>query len=73
VHRSARLLGLLLLLCELSGCALFHELQPHRLRRLNRGHPPSLDPEFLSHQDRPELGSQIGISRDAAFTARAQY
>ena len=29
-----------------SGCALWHELQPHRLRRLNRVPPPHLDPEF---------------------------
>jgi hypothetical protein len=29
-----------------SGCALLHELQPHRLRRLNRVPPPHLDPEF---------------------------
>jgi hypothetical protein len=30
-----------------SGCAsLMHDLKPHRLRRLNRGPAPSLDPEF---------------------------
>lgn len=29
------------------GCASFwHDLQPHRLRRLNRGAAPSLNPDF---------------------------
>jgi hypothetical protein len=34
-------------LANASGCASFwHELQPHRLHRINRGPAPSLDPEF---------------------------
>lgn len=41
------LLGLLVLAGSLSGCASFwHDLKPHRLHRMNRGEPPSLDPEF---------------------------
>lgn len=29
------------------GCAtIWHELQPHRVQRMNRGPAPSLDPEF---------------------------
>jgi hypothetical protein len=41
------LLGLLVLAGSLSGCASFwHDLKPHRLHRINRGDPPSLDPEF---------------------------
>lgn len=30
----------------ISGCAFFHDLQPHRLHRLNRQPAPALDPEF---------------------------
>lgn len=39
---------LALLTVELvGGCAsVFHDLKPHRLRRLNRGPAPALDPEF---------------------------
>jgi hypothetical protein len=41
------LLGLLVLTGSLSGCANFwHNLRPDRLHHLNRGDPPSLDPEF---------------------------
>ncbi|MBX3452022.1 MAG: hypothetical protein KF777_20875 [Planctomycetaceae bacterium] len=41
------LLGLLVLVGSLSGCASFwYDLKPHRLHRMNRGDPPSLDPEF---------------------------
>lgn len=35
-----------LLPVSMSGCALWHELQPHRLHRLNRVPAPHLDPEF---------------------------
>ncbi len=47
--RATRNSWILLTVCALlsSGCASFwHELQPHRLRRLNSGPAPSLDPEF---------------------------
>jgi len=34
------------------GCSsIWHNLQPHRIQRLNRGAPPSIDPEF-SQRDR---------------------
>ncbi len=34
-----------------SGCASFwHDMQPHRLRRLNRHPAPSMDPEFSGVQ-----------------------
>jgi hypothetical protein len=41
----------ILVLCVLStfctGCAnIWHELQPHRIRRLNRGAAPTVGPEF---------------------------
>ncbi|MFO0917963.1 MAG: hypothetical protein U0872_06560 [Planctomycetaceae bacterium] len=35
-----------LLVLSLTGCSLWHNLQPHRLHRLNQGPAPSLDPEF---------------------------
>lgn len=45
-----------LLLAPLAGCTLLHDLQPHRLRRLNRVPPPSIDPEFMSQQQvRPAI------------------
>ena len=34
----------------LSGCEMLHNLQPHRLRRLNYVPPPHLDPEFTLRQ-----------------------
>uniref|UniRef100_A0A7C4LLB2 Uncharacterized protein n=1 Tax=Schlesneria paludicola TaxID=360056 RepID=A0A7C4LLB2_9PLAN len=50
----ARTLVFGLLGTQLAGCTLLHELQPHRLRRLNRGPAPSLDPEFTTQKsDRP--------------------
>jgi hypothetical protein len=52
----------ILLLCQAAGCSLFHNLQPHRLRMLNRGNPPSIDPDFLSRNE----------SASAAVVVRAQ-
>lgn len=49
IMRATRNYWILLTICALltSGCAsLLYELQPHRLRMLNRGPAPSLDPEF---------------------------
>jgi len=38
--------GLLLVTAQM-GCAdMWHNLQPHRLHRMNRGPAPTLDPEF---------------------------
>jgi hypothetical protein len=37
------------------GCAsMLHNMKPHRLRMLNRGPAPSLDPEFTSLDHLPE-------------------
>lgn len=46
VKWCCRLSALWMFLMSFSGCALWHELQPHRLHRLNRTAPPHLDPEF---------------------------
>ena len=43
---SGCLVAACLLTLPLSGCALWHELQPHRLHQWNRVPPPHLDPEF---------------------------
>jgi hypothetical protein len=54
----------------IGGCStLFHDLQPHRLRRLNRGPAPSLDPEF-SAVSRP-MNSVVANSGQPV-TVRAQ-
>ncbi|HET6423996.1 MAG TPA: hypothetical protein VFG20_09955 [Planctomycetaceae bacterium] len=43
------LLLILATVVSMAGCAsMMHELQPHRLNRLNRNPPPSMDPEFTS-------------------------
>lgn len=39
-----------------SGCALMHEMQPHRLWRWNRGPAPSTNPFFSVSDPIPELG-----------------
>lgn len=39
------------------GCAnVWHDLQPHRMRRMNRGDAPSLDPDFTSINSSPKGG-----------------
>lgn len=38
-----------------SGCSMLHDLQPHRLRRMNRGSPPHLDPEFTQRDRSSEV------------------
>lgn len=43
------------LLCS-SGCAMMHELQPHRLWRWNRNPAPSSDPYFSVSDPIPQLG-----------------
>ena len=48
MRRRIPLLLFILLVSQLAGCALLHELQPHRLHRWNRGPAPSLDPEFTT-------------------------
>ncbi len=50
------LLCLSLLTVMLSGCAgIWHELQPHRMRRINRVPAPSWDPEFSQTSTSTEL------------------
>lgn len=56
----------------LSGCAsIRHELQPHRLNRMNRVPAPSFDPEF-TRSERPPKGRLVrleGGDRQASLTA----
>lgn len=41
---------------SLAGCAsLMHDLKPHRMHRLNRNPPPSMDPEFTAIPSRSTL------------------
>jgi hypothetical protein len=39
-----------------SGCAMMHELQPHRMWRWNRGPAPSTNPFFSVSDPIPQLG-----------------
>lgn len=59
-------MGLCLLPIALSGCELMHNLQPHRLRRLNRGSAPHLDPEFTRY-DSPFAESMIVRAQNPEF------
>uniref|UniRef100_A0A7C2K0J8 Uncharacterized protein n=1 Tax=Schlesneria paludicola TaxID=360056 RepID=A0A7C2K0J8_9PLAN len=70
--RRLKLFVVMVLLLEpLSGCSsLFHNLQPHRLRRLNRGPAPALDPEFTAVEaQRPQT---VVANSGQAVTVRAQ-
>jgi hypothetical protein len=49
------LMGIVLL--SSSGCAMMHELQPHRLWRWNRNPAPSSDPYFSVSDPIPQLGT----------------
>jgi hypothetical protein len=56
------------------GCSrMLHELQPHRLNRLNRGPAPSLDPEFTSKSPRqlPQLAKRISSAYDETVSANS--
>ena len=56
-----KILLLSLLSITLCGCSdLWHNLQPHRIHRINSGPPPSWDPEF----------SQTSASRSLLLTQR---
>ncbi len=63
-----------LLLCvapvALSGCTLWHNLQPHRLRRLNRVSPPHLDPEFTQRESPRQESLILRAQNDEFFIAR---
>ena len=47
-----------LFVVSLTGCALTHDLQPHRLWRFNRGPAPSSDPYFSVSDPIPPLTSR---------------
>ena len=77
------LLCLSLLSINLCGCAnLWHELQPHRMRRINRVPPPSWDPEFsqtssspalsLVRSDRSVTPSRLTVNRADVIVVRGQ-
>ncbi len=69
IPRTYALLAVLALLA--SGCAsMMHDLQPHRLRRLNRHAAPSMDPEFSAIE--PQLPHADGGVRAEPLIARAQ-
>ena len=66
-----------------SGCASFwHDLRPHRIRRLNRGPAPSLSPEFtragssgafrLAHFIKPNPPATMTANRAEVTVARGQ-
>ena len=39
-----------------SGCAMMHEMRPHRMWRWNRGPAPSANPFFSVNDPIPQLG-----------------
>ncbi len=57
--------------CVSSGCALTHDLQPHRLRNWNRGPAPSTNPFFSVSDPIPQLGEAgefpepVRVTRDS--------
>jgi hypothetical protein len=59
MRRWTQLLLSILLVSQLAGCTLLHELQGHRLRRWNRGPAPSLDPEFTTMKSAPTPASGL--------------
>jgi hypothetical protein len=65
------LLLLAVLLESTGGCAsMFHDLKPHRLRRLNRGPAPQLDPEFSAIDAQP--AEAVVANSGVVATVRAQ-
>ena len=57
---------------QLVGCALLYELQPHRIRRLNRGPAPSIDPDFTTMNSTPTAPSLIAADEQPLSIVRAQ-
>ncbi|MFM9963407.1 MAG: hypothetical protein ACKV2Q_19540 [Planctomycetaceae bacterium] len=49
-----------------SGCALMHDMQPHRLWRWNRGPAPSTNPFFSVSDPIPQLGAPGEIPESAS-------
>lgn len=67
------------LICVLAlgslGCqSLLYDLQPHRLRRLNRHPAPSMDPEFSAIDRSPGESTGLALSdrSEHAAVVRAQ-
>ncbi len=65
--RLCWLIAVCLVTAPLSGCALWHELQPHRLHRMNRGEPPHLDPEFTRAEPAPPFEAIILRAQNAGL------
>ncbi len=74
---SSRTVLLFVILGSLSfvmGCAnIWHELQPHRIQRMNRGPAPSLDPEFTlwKRKEQTRLANQDTTPKDATMSANS--
>ncbi len=67
----------------LCGCAnVWHDLQPHRMRRINQGPPPSWDPQFsqtsasrsllLARRNHPDKPPVLTANRAEVTVARGQ-
>ena len=64
-------LPLCVLVLTASGCSsLLYDLQPHRMRRINRHPAPSLDPEFSAIQRGTGLSEEL--TGRSVTTVRAQ-
>lgn len=72
MRRGTAILLSTLLLSQLAGCALLHNLQPHRLRMLNRGPAPSLDPDFMTQHSEQATSPLVAGDEGRPFVVRAQ-
>lgn len=65
------LTGMVLLMSFLSlGCSsIWHNLQPHRIQRLNRGPAPSMDPEFSRKS--PKTKNQLASNQRSSGEPKA--
>ena len=57
MRRFAGMLAVGLIAVIFTGCALMHEVQPHRLWRYNRGPAPSSNPYFSVSDPIPPTAS----------------
>jgi hypothetical protein len=72
MRRWTSLILSILLVSQLAGCALLYELQPHRLRRWNRGPAPSIDPEFTTMRSFPAPSTLAPGAEPPPLVVRAQ-
>jgi hypothetical protein len=72
MRRLACFTLLALWLCQLAGCTLLHELQPHRLRQWNRGPAPSMDADFTTMTFEPAAPALASVGPSPMLTVRAQ-